>query len=174
MRQSAACHVTRHRMTHRAIRTLRQRSSLAPTSSKASPELRLTYDAWSRMLNHQRRWAYQSADGQTDADPPVATAWVASFDQFLADMGQRPAGTQLTRLDASRPYGPSNCHWARPSLSGLPSPNSRYLITFDGVTLSVSQWARRLNTSPSPIYRRYHRGLRGAAALGYPVAETIK
>jgi hypothetical protein len=32
---------------------------------------------------------------------------------FLHDVGKRPLGTSLVRLDASRPWGPGNVRWAR-------------------------------------------------------------
>jgi hypothetical protein len=34
------------------------------------------------------------------------------FENFLADMGVRPAGLTLERVDNSRGYEPSNCKWA--------------------------------------------------------------
>jgi len=69
-----------------------------------------TYKSWrsmkERCLNkkHKSHYFYGTLD--------ICSDWIYSFDIFLSDMGPRPDGTSLDRIDNSQGYCKENCRWA--------------------------------------------------------------
>lgn len=84
----------------------------------------------------------------------------SSFEVFLQDMGERPAGTSLERDNNALGYNKDNCSWAT-AKEQANNRSSCVLVTHDGLTLNLKQWAERLGIKYCTIKERYRTGQRG-------------
>jgi len=94
----------------------------------------------------------------------VCDSWRESFWNFYEDMGIRAEGLSLDRIDPNGPYTKENCRWATAKEQGN-NTTVHYLLTYEGVTQNLSQWAETLNILPNTIYYRLARGWTPAEAL---------
>lgn len=70
-----------------------------------------TYRSWQSMIQRCLNENHQSFECYGGRGISVCERWT-TFDGFLSDMGIRPTGTTLDRVDNDRGYEPSNCRWA--------------------------------------------------------------
>ena len=88
----------------------------------------------------------------------VCDRWLESFKSFLEDMGPRPYGLTLERIDNNGNYEPGNCRWADRSEQANNKRNNKFLA-HDGKNLTYSQWAREIGIAREVIDRRAKQGL---------------
>lgn len=95
----------------------------------------------------------------------VCSEW-KEFSVFLSDMGERPEGTSIDRIDGTGNYEPSNCRWADAITQAANSRCTR-VLSYNGETLSVAGWARRLGVTHYMLSSRLRRNYwdLGAAIL---------
>lgn len=89
----------------------------------------------------------------------VCDQW-KSFENFYKDMGERPTGKSLDRIDNNGPYSPDNCRWATAKQQVRNTRVTTY-YEYDGITLCLQEWAEIKGICPGVIYTRYKRGWRG-------------
>ncbi len=122
----------------------------------ASPRGHLTaeYRAWRGMktrCTNKNEPSYRYYGGRGIS---VSEQWLNDFQAFLADMGPRPSSQHsIERIDNSGNYEPSNCRWASRSEQAANKRNNR-LITHDGLTLPISEWARQHGLKAGTLRRR--------------------
>jgi hypothetical protein len=72
-----------------------------------------TYRSWQNMLTRCENPKYIQYADYGGRGIKVCKRW-HKFKNFLADMGERPAGRSLDRYDNDKNYTPDNCRWATP------------------------------------------------------------
>lgn len=73
-----------------------------------------TYYSWSGMIQRCTNPRNTAWDRYGGRGITVCDRWRGSFAAFLSDMGERPEGKTLDRVDNGGPYEPGNCCWSTP------------------------------------------------------------
>jgi hypothetical protein len=122
-----------------------------------------------RCTNPQdRQWAYYGGRGIT-----VAPRWLA-LENFLADMGPRPSPRHsIDRIDNARGYEPGNVRW---TTAAVQTRNTRrtILLTFNGTTQCLADWAQSLGVSPMCLWYRVRAGWDVERILTTPSARPAR
>jgi len=95
----------------------------------------------------------------------VCERWRTSFEAFLEDMGERPAGTTLDRENGDGHYEPSNCRWATNRTQSRNKRSTR-LWAYQGRTQCVSDWAKELGLAMHSLTQRVDR-------LGWSIERAL-
>lgn len=90
-----------------------------------------------------------------------------NFWNFVRDMGMKPEGATLERIDTNGDYTPENCKWATWTEQQNNKRNNRRL-THDGRTQTIAQWARELGLKQGMIVDRLRLGWSTEKTLATP------
>lgn len=115
-----------------------------------------TYNCWANMKQRcinpkNHKFKSYGARGIT-----VCDEWANSFEKFLEDMGEAPQGMTIERIDVNKGYFKENCCWANPKTQANNKTSNR-ILTFDGKSMTASQWADHLGISYVALRMRLHR-----------------
>jgi hypothetical protein len=108
------------------------------------------YSVWSGMIyrcenKNSSAYKYYGARGIQ-----VCVEWRESFEAFVRDVGERPPGTSLGRIDNDGWYSPQNCRWETPEQQAN-NTSGNVLVTVYGETKTVTQWAKQLEVPDSKL-----------------------
>lgn len=135
---------------------------------KGTPEYRCWNDMKARCGNPD----HSGFSGYGERGIRVCDQWLESFDNFFDDMGTRPFnGASIGRIDNDGNYEPGNVRWETGEQQHNNKRTSHY-ITHDGITLTVTQWARRIGIHPNTLFERLSDGWSVEKALTTKVRKS--
>ena len=115
-----------------------------------------TFNIWKGMLARCYRRKSRSYKNYGGRGITVCERW-KKFENFLHDMGLRPDGLTLERINNNAGYFPENCKWATPA-EQMSNTRIVRLLTHNGETLPTCAWSRKLGLSQGQLGWRLRAG----------------
>lgn len=107
---------------------------------RATPE----YSSWQAMKSRCLNPNAHDYPRYGGAGITVHQAWADSFEAFYAEMGPRPEGTTLDRIDGTLGYAPGNVRWATPQEQAENTRKS-WTVEIDGMRHASVEGAAKAN-----------------------------
>lgn len=94
----------------------------------------------------------------------VCDRWRHDFAAFLSDMGPRPKGYLLERVNNDLGYSPDNCAWASLDQQANNRRTNR-VLSVNGTSMTAKQWSRLTGVNYGTLMWRLENGVSPEAAL---------
>lgn len=116
-----------------------------------------TYTIWAGMIQRCHNANAKTYPFYGGRGIKVCYEWRNSFEAFFKDMGERPKGKSLDRINNDGNYEPSNCRWAT-NKQQKRNRRTTTMLTFNGETLALPDWAEKLGIKRKILERRVRDG----------------
>jgi len=128
-----------------------------------------TFHAWQNMLDRCENKNSVSYPGYGERGIAVCDEW-HNFINFYNDMGEKPKGKSIERINNEKGYCKENCKWATAKEQ---MNNTRYskILTLNGISLTISLWSERLGINRSTLYNRSLRKWTDERTLTLPAGK---
>ena len=137
----------------RSCGCLREETSGARTHGRSKSAMYQSYATMISRCHNPKFPKYQSYGARGIV---VCKRWREDFAAFLSDMGERPTGKTLDRIDNDGNYEPNNCRWATAEEQQANKRNT-VRIMHCGRTLSLAEWSRETGIEYGTIRQRIYR-----------------
>jgi hypothetical protein len=94
----------------------------------------------------------------------MAPEWRASFEAFLRDIGPKPKGMTLERVDNDGDYKPGNVKWASRTEQAR-NRRSSAMVVWEGREMSIAALAEQEGVPYKRLWKRLRNGMLVASAL---------
>lgn len=131
-----------------------------------------TYRTWQGMVDRCRNARNPRFSSYGGRWITVCERWL-KFEGFLADMGQRPQGKSIDRIDNGGNYESSNCRWATPTQQQRNMRGTTY-ATYRGLRQVLRDLCDAKGLSHEMVRTRIRRGWDVARAIETPVVRKVK
>lgn len=116
------------------------------------------YHIWNGMRGRCLHKSYQNYKHYGAKGVNICDSWdsFSNFEKWALNNGYKDNLT-LDRIDNNKGYSPSNCRWITIKAQENNRSNNKRL-TYNGVNMTVSEWAEHLNINTQTLYTRLKRG----------------
>ena len=127
-----------------------------------TPEYRAWNDLKQRCLNPKNK-SYHNYGGRGIT---VCDRWQGEngYNNFIQDMGPRPEGTSIDRINNDLGYFPANCRWATQEEQAL-NKRTNHRLTYNGESLTIKEWSDKLGIPITTIAKRI--------TSGFPIEDVL-
>jgi hypothetical protein len=152
-----------------SIRSL-PRSQLSPEEK----EIRNLRDVHNQMISRCTKPSHKKYPNYGGRGIKVCDRWTGKggFQRFAEDMGSRPPGTQIDRIDNNGDYSPLNCRWATRTQQQSNTTRTRWVKMPDGRKRALPELARSFGIPRKLLQKRLDRGWEITKALKHGT-ETL-
>lgn len=132
-----------------------------------SPE----YKTWTGMINRCENPSQKCFKHYGGRGIKIHASWRRSFENFLRDVGPKPSPKhELERADNNKGYEPGNVVWATRH-EQLRNNRRNRLVTIDGITKPITDWANEFEIKLSTVYSRLLKGWSEVDSLRKPLLK---
>ena len=112
-----------------------------------------TYKTWAAMIRRCHKFSNPDYKFYGGRGITVCDEWRHSFERFLADMGEKPEGKEIDRINNAEGYYPGNCRWVT-HIENCHNFRRNRVIEFNGRKQHLKAWAIEIGLNESSLRNR--------------------